>query len=592
MADGYYANANPDLLARLPLSARHVLEIGCGEGALAARYRLRNPVAHLTGIEAHPPAAARARAHFDRLIEGDAEQIDDAEIGGPFDLIILGDTLEHLADPVAMLRRLHGMLMPEGVLALSVPNIAHWSALRELFLGNWPDADSGLFDRTHRSFWTLGRLTSVLEETGFVWRKMSPRNFALNAAEKARWLPVLTETARQMGLDTTEFTKRAEALQYVVIAQRSDLNPPIQPLIVDMVARDTRLLAARGVLPGAALHGQANVHQRKRSLSTAAHDAQGGPRVLVFQRLDVSDPDAVIRLLARAMAGGWACVLDYDDSPDLVARAIPGFDTAAFEALVPAFHALQLSTPALMTRMSGLHPERRLRRNAVLELAPPRVVAQPSKDASQPVRVFFGALNRGNISADLARALAPVIAAHPQIDFVVIHDKAFHDALPTDRKTLHPLVGYADYQRILGECDIALMPLAGDLGEDCKSDLKFIEAAAQGVAAIVSPLVYGDTVQHGKTAMVARDLAHFPVLLDHLIAQPRRRQRIADRARAYVAGLDGGAGRMFCHDIAQDEAWLRDLVARQADLTAAAAGRSAALAAALDQLGYLRPRGQ
>ena len=43
MTTSYYANVNPELLRWMPLAARDVLEIGCGEGALAAAYRRRNP---------------------------------------------------------------------------------------------------------------------------------------------------------------------------------------------------------------------------------------------------------------------------------------------------------------------------------------------------------------------------------------------------------------------------------------------------------------------------------------------------------------------------------------------------------------------
>ncbi|MFB2532451.1 methyltransferase domain-containing protein [Paracoccus sp. p4-l81] len=578
MSEGYYANANPDLLMRLPLSARRVLEIGCGEGALAARYRLRNPVAHLTGIEPHPPSAARARVHFDRLIEGDAEQIRDADLGGPFDLIVMGDALEHLADPVAMLRRLHGLLLPYGVLALSVPNIAHWSAIAQLIKGDWPDADQGLFDRTHRSFWTQPKLLRVLEETGFIWRKMAPRNIALDTAERDRWLPALSNLARDLGLRPDEVTRRAEALQYIVIAQRAGAEAE-RPMMVDIVARDTRLLAARGSRPLQALQAQPNVRVHSRSRDTAAQGGGSLPRAVVFQRYDQREPEKMLDLLARAMRAGWVCVLDHDDSPDLMAANLTTFDRRVFDRLLPAFHALQLSTPVLMEELAALHPERRLRLNALLDLAPIR-----KPDPRAPVRVFFGALNRANVSVALARSLAPVIAAHPTVEFVVVHDRAFHDALPTDRKTWHPLVRYDRYLSILGGCDIALMPLAGGPGEAAKSDLKFLEAAAQGVAAIVSPLVYGATVRDGETAIIARGMDDWAPALERLLRRPRRRRQLAERARAYVAGLDGGAGRMLCHDIAADEAWLRDLHTRQAELTAQALERSDGLRAAMARL--------
>ena len=35
----YYEQANPDLLCRIPVTARAVLEIGCGAGALGRSYK-------------------------------------------------------------------------------------------------------------------------------------------------------------------------------------------------------------------------------------------------------------------------------------------------------------------------------------------------------------------------------------------------------------------------------------------------------------------------------------------------------------------------------------------------------------------------
>ena len=39
--------ANPDLLERMPLDARVVLDVGCATGALGAEYKRRNPRARM-----------------------------------------------------------------------------------------------------------------------------------------------------------------------------------------------------------------------------------------------------------------------------------------------------------------------------------------------------------------------------------------------------------------------------------------------------------------------------------------------------------------------------------------------------------------
>lgn len=81
----------------MPADAARVLEIGCGEGALGAAYLRRNPTCRYVGVECHAPSAAIARERLPEVIADDAETLDDA--GGPFDLAVLGDVLEHFADP-------------------------------------------------------------------------------------------------------------------------------------------------------------------------------------------------------------------------------------------------------------------------------------------------------------------------------------------------------------------------------------------------------------------------------------------------------------------------------------------------------------
>ena len=70
-ADGY----NPDLLERIPLYSRLVLDIGCGTGALGYAFKRRNPQARVFGIEGDPRAAAIASRRLDGVIADDIETL-------------------------------------------------------------------------------------------------------------------------------------------------------------------------------------------------------------------------------------------------------------------------------------------------------------------------------------------------------------------------------------------------------------------------------------------------------------------------------------------------------------------------------------
>lgn len=57
----------PDLVDKIPLTARRVIILGCGDGTLGAEYRRRNPAAEIFGIERDPAMAERACAVLDRV---------------------------------------------------------------------------------------------------------------------------------------------------------------------------------------------------------------------------------------------------------------------------------------------------------------------------------------------------------------------------------------------------------------------------------------------------------------------------------------------------------------------------------------------
>jgi len=59
---------NSDLLAIVPAGCRHVVEVGCSTGALAAAYKTANPQCFYVGIEIDSQYAASARQSCDQVI--------------------------------------------------------------------------------------------------------------------------------------------------------------------------------------------------------------------------------------------------------------------------------------------------------------------------------------------------------------------------------------------------------------------------------------------------------------------------------------------------------------------------------------------
>jgi SAM-dependent methyltransferase len=557
----YYGNVNVDLLRWIPLTARRVLELGCGEAALAAAYKMRNPGAEYVAVETHAPAAAIARARVDQLIEADFLALDPTELKalGQFDAIVLGDVLEHLSDPWRALRILRDMLAPDGRVALSVPNVSHWTALANLMTDAWPALDSGLFDRTHLRFFTLTSLQITLAESGLAVERARPRMFVGNREAAERWIPILADAAEKAGQNRADFVKRSQALQYVASAHRAGFKPP-ERLHIHFAALAPAFMDVRTRLPAEALESDPSLTVSYREKSAVLPDLPvDQPKVAVLQRLIMRDENHWRSYVAQARARGWTLVYEIDDHPDLLGRV---HQSGAMRAQIRAAitrgcHAVQTSTVKLANALRELNPELAVFENAVMDLPP----FQPRH---QVRKVFYGALNREGFSAQVASALAPALHAHPELEFSVVHDRAFFDALPTQNKTFQSALSYVDYLKSMADCDIVLSPLEGSDAELYKSDVKFLEATRCGAAMIASPCVYEDTIQQGLTGLIAREIADWPTALARLVADPALRDTIAAAAWRQVRDH-----RMMAAQVAARGLWYRDIHARRDALDAA-----------------------
>ena len=163
-ADTAAAAVNPsyvllrhDIADRVPLSADRILDVGAADGTLGTFLLAQRPGREVHGIEADATLAATASSRLTSLYTGDVEAVDWARFdgGGPFDCVVLGDVLEHLRDPGAVLAAVAARVSPGGTVIVSVPNIRHVSAWWSIFVrGSFPLRSRGLFDATHLRWFT------------------------------------------------------------------------------------------------------------------------------------------------------------------------------------------------------------------------------------------------------------------------------------------------------------------------------------------------------------------------------------------------------------------------------------------------------
>ncbi|MDE1906781.1 MAG: methyltransferase domain-containing protein [Rhodospirillales bacterium] len=546
--------ANPELLDKIPLSARTILDVGCAQGALGADYLRRNPACRVLGIEMDEAAAAHARQRLSEVFVGNVENTPmPFEVPDGIDCIVYGDVLEHLTDPWAVLKEHAKYLSPQGTVLVCMPNVEHWSFAARLLTGSFDYEDQGLFDRTHLRWFTPRTMARALAEAGLALSDAAPRPIATDKAEQ--FAALLTPALQALGVDPQEYLNRSIPLQVIWRARKTDIQR--MELAATMLAPQGGVSDVRVVEPLRALRSESSIYTNLGVEAALKPQLGDAPRIAVLHRPLLLGESGLARVRAL-LKQDYVVVSEFDDHPMFMEeRGVNLGELLTFRGV----HAVQTSTPALAEALLADNPEVAVFPNGVFELPPVR-----NFQDMEHLTLFFGALNRQKDWAPLMPVLNEVSrAVGDRLRFRVVFDEAFFNALETPHKSFEPaMVDYAGYMRELGGADISFMPLEDNAFNRAKSDLKFIEAGAARVCALASNVVYGSAVQDGKTGVLFSGPAELRAALLRLLAYPEATRRIADAARGYVA-----QNRMLAYQVAARGDWYRALWERRAELNEA-----------------------
>jgi SAM-dependent methyltransferase len=187
---GYFDGARKPFVDVLPRNPEaRLLEIGCGTGATAAYALAEGKCNWCCGVELCEGPAQEARKNLQRVIVGDVERIEFDFPENYFDIVLLSEVLEHLADPWSVLRRLFKVMKPGAVIIAGSPNVCSRHVIANLLRGDWPQESKGMFDATHLRWFSPVSYRRMFESCGFVVTHIGP---AFPLRFKARLLNLLT----------------------------------------------------------------------------------------------------------------------------------------------------------------------------------------------------------------------------------------------------------------------------------------------------------------------------------------------------------------------------------------------------------------
>jgi 2-polyprenyl-3-methyl-5-hydroxy-6-metoxy-1,4-benzoquinol methylase len=100
-----------------------ILDLGCGSGYAVTRF-LGGPDDEILGLDLYAPNVQYAKEHFERqgLTFECRSTTSLSQSRRTFDVVVLADVLEHLEDPLSVLKECRRLLAADGMLLVTIPN--------------------------------------------------------------------------------------------------------------------------------------------------------------------------------------------------------------------------------------------------------------------------------------------------------------------------------------------------------------------------------------------------------------------------------------------------------------------------------------
>ncbi|MCC3406432.1 MAG: glycosyltransferase [Microcoleus sp. PH2017_10_PVI_O_A] len=528
--------ANHDLFKLLPPDAKVIVEIGCGTGSRGEQHKLIDPHCQYIGIERDREKAKIAVDRLNWVTVADIEEIaiESLDIApGSVDCLIFGDLLPYLKNPWEILQQYSALLKPEGQIFATIPNVQYWRRIVNLLRGHWENPDSKM-----QHWFTLESIKSLFAQARLQVYELQGKGH--KTENFAQFQQLLHPMVKALELKSSDFATETGAEYYIVRSTKSTVQPR-RLLIQTIIMAPTGCDRVRVLEPdkfSATIPGVRTVSGVKEAeLITPLH---GEEKVFIWQRTIMQYP-AYIPKLKQLLKQHYLIVAEIDDNP---IRRREYADNNYLSYL--GCHCVQTTTEPLAKILRHYNPNVAVFPNQLAYLPPPRIYP-----AEHTVTIFFGALNRENDWQPIMAALNRVLVAHKhRIRVKVIHDRRFFESLEIQQKEFEPFCSYEGYQEIMYSCDIALLPLVANPVNEMKSDLKFIECAARGVAVLASPTVYEHSIVEGETGLIYKHEKEFELKLNSLISDTSMRQEIAANAYEWVRD-----NRLLCGHYRQRRDW-------------------------------------
>ncbi len=234
--------------------------------------------------------------------------------------------------------------------------------------------------------------------------------------------------------------------------------------------------------------------------------------LVIWQRPRPSSWEEQLNILRWIRDRGCILLIEWDDHPDLFPREIKKALKNIKMAPLCLSHGLHTSSQLLAKELESIQPMSFIVPNAIWRI--PSLNIKKHIEYGSSFRIFIGNQNRQNEHKKLSIPLTEWCNKTNSIKIVIVGDSKLADSLPNQSVEKYPLLKYSDYRKVMGSCHLALLPLENSLPNNCKTPIKWMEAAAESVAVIGGPGLYKEVIGNNENGL-------FCETLDQLIPQAK-----------------------------------------------------------------------
>jgi len=187
-----------------------VLDLGCGDGELFKDYVKS---CEMYGADISPNLLKKAKKNGFKTFKVDMEKQKLPFRNGFFDVVITGETIEHIVNTDFFLSEINRVLKDSGILIISVPNINQWISIVMMIFFDLPPRFSARFRSPHVRDFTFRTIKTAVETFGFEIIERSGTGLFLPAIKRNVFL-FLSKIFPRLGAEIVLYCRKKKNVIY------------------------------------------------------------------------------------------------------------------------------------------------------------------------------------------------------------------------------------------------------------------------------------------------------------------------------------------------------------------------------------------